>query len=1491
MADYTRILLRQGPDKDRRNVILKSGEPGYVTDYQRILVGDGVTSGGVTIGSKFLGFVEFDSISSEVFDVAPGYPGDFIFETSTNLMYVLSGTGTVLGKEAYQIKTNYVEINKTPTPDNINIFNNAGTLSLVEESIDGRYIAGYAVGRGLVKNSINPSIIELRQPSPELSFNANVLQITNGGVSNAKLASMTPNTVKARLNVSGPPDDISFDDLRVALGLVSEGGALTFGVPVGTIIDFAGQEGKEPPNYLPCDGRELPILDYFELHQALGNTWGSPSVSSFNIPNLNKRTTIGRGSLSGTGSSDNINEVVGSYGGSLANQLTVRQLPKHIHGLEIQIPAHAHAFTVTLPKFSGVYEAGNFITNGYNNYITVIGGNSPDAAPPTTPRGPQDAFTTLRSQAAALIKQNKSYIQSRTVDYVQFAFPAALSGNITTSSATLSTKCYRDSGYIIDSIAADLLNNANHRAVETGNLYFSGYINSFKSGTTVPSLPANQVNPTIAAIQNIGSIIAGYDVAVQFDPTYTNNGVLSSVVYMNPSQKVGVQGLRNYTNVIANSGFVPVTTPSGVLPLDDNNTFLHAASSIDAAKPALQQRVVEFVKYNFPQAFLDGVNATTTQEELSTRCFRDTGYIIDSIAADIRNNSNHRSIETSQFYFSGAVLLRNQIELSGSEVPTLPDSQLQPTIQAISAIGSFIAGYVMPEETGYTTYGVLSSHIYFTPSQNAMLSGFENFVTIISDQNNVPVTSPAGTKSNPASSYNVAANLIAAQKSQLQQQIVNYVVYNYPYALSSAAQFGIGASDITITNAGSGYTVAPALSVFYNGGVSKEAVLQASINVVTQTITGINVINRGLGYNDINRVSILVLNDALTGVVVPAQISVTSLTQLSASAVRGLSGAYFAQFGAIVDAIVADVRNAANHRSLEYGVSYLSGAKFDWSMQVGTPTPPLPSYKILPVVNAINAMGSYITGNNIPALPPEYEIITSAILSSANEGNVRIDSVNACINTLVYPMQNSGATLAYQPAGDPTSNDIALGNLLLSNKAAIQNSISQYIEQKQYIPGDFATYFLDVQNSNRDIANMIEAIVNDLLTGTNSRSIQYALEYWYGTNTILPKDVTNNQRLNTVDVVKMLRSMALDAVISPNNNVIENRALKKVKSLVATMVYPLQNNGGVLPYNPAGSPTPENIAAANKLASMREQIQDEVSNYVQRRAYLSSVSQADLLSKCRRDVGFMVDSIVNDLRTGVNAKSVQYALAYWNGSTSRLPESEIPNQRINTIDTIEYLISVVIKSLNEYGGILDQIKNLANTVAYPLINGGALPPYSPQGDAMTLDRDTAYKTLMQNRLLLQNDAINFVRTLGIISDRPDLQAKCFRDIGFMVDSVVNDLVYGTDARSIQYALAYWDGTVNRIGGVTSGVNSNVDQRAATIQTIRFLRDRSIDLVINAGGGDAGSIVQTSTTTASGAISYVGQTFDGANGDLFGIQNDPVGNVQPAAVVNKIIKVA
>jgi len=1491
MGDYTRIILRQGPDKDRKRVILKSGEPAFVTDYQRIVVGDGVTQGGVTIGSKFLGFVEFDSVSNEVFNATPGYPGDIVFETTSNLMYILSGGEVSLGKEAYQIKTNYVEINKTPSPDNINLYNNNGVLSLIQDSIDARYLATFAIGKGLTKNPLNNSILEMKDPSPELSFDGGTLQLTDGGVENIKLAPMRPNTVKARVNLSGPPEDITFDELKFALGLIAEGGGLTFGVPVGTIIDFAGPDGKAPPNYLPCDGRELPVNDYFELFDAIGNTWGAPTLTSFSLPNLNKRTTIGKGSLSGTGASDFVNERLGSYGGSLANQLTVKQLPPHIHGLQINIPAHKHEFTVTIPRFSGVYEAGSLVTNGYNNYIIIIGGNGPDAAPPTTPRGPTDSLTTIRSQAASIIKSQKSYIQQRTVDYVYDNFPIALSASSTTAAVNLSSKCFRDTGYIVDSIAADLLNNANHRAVETGNLYFSGYINSFQQNTTVPALPGNQVLPTIAAIENIGSIIAGTDIVYTLGGNYTNNGVLSSLTFLNPIQTVAIGGLRNFTNVISNSAFVPVTTPNGVVPFDTNNTYFNAGSAILQNKQNIQQRIVEFVKYNFPYA-LSAENAIQANA-LSARCYRDTGYIVDSIVADIRNNANHRSVETGQFYFSGAILLRNQIV--GSTVPTLPFEQVNATIQAISAVGKLINGYLMPTEQNYTTLGVLSSDIYFTASQNIMLSSFNNFTRVISNSADIPVTTPLGTRLQPVSSYDLAVATLAPRREEIQNQIVQYTLFKYPYALSSSALFGISAADISITNAGSGYTTPP--TVLIQGGgvnVTRVAKFVADINTTNFTVTAIRVLDAGVGYTDSGSITAILIPSQFDNIIVPAGFTINSLSEVVAANAMGLTAKCFRDTGFIFDAILADINNASNHRSVETGQFYFSGAVLSRNVNVGSTVPTLPLEEVEATIQAISAIGRYITGDNFPQpiieIPIPYVVINAPIFDAGNEAIQRNDAVWNCINAMIYPLQNNGASLAYSPAGNPTSEDIELGNALLQNRTSIQKTVSSYVLKKNYLTID--PYYFEVFTNKciRDTGYMIDAVANDLITGVNAKSIQYAVAYWDGSTSRLPEEILINQKQNTLDVIRYLRSASLEVAVSESATV-ENRIFKKVSDLVATMIYPLKNNGNNLNYFPPGSPIQNAQAAANLLLFNKATIQDKVSRYVQVKGYLDATTQPELFEKCTRDVGFMIDAIASDLISGVNAKSIQYALAYWDGSTTRLPQNELPNQRRNTIDTIEYLISVVMDYLKTYGGILNQILDLAKTVAFPLRNNGQLPPYEPQGPTITLDRDIAFKTLQANRTRLQNDTINFVRTLGIISDRPDLQAKCFRDIGYMVDSVINDLIYGTDARSIQYGLAYWDGTKNRIGGIATGVNSNVDQRAATIETIRFLRDQSIDLILRAGGNNPGGATsQTGQTSLSGAINYSGQTFDGQNGDLYGIENDPIGNIQPVAVVNKIIKV-
>ena len=62
--------------------------------------------------------------------------------------------------------------------------------------------------------------------------------------------------------------------------------------------------------------------------------------------------------------------------------------------------------------------------------------------------------------------------------------------------------------------------------------------------------------------------------------------------------------------------------------------------------------------------------SVTKDPILIEKCHRDVGYIVDAIAADIANNANHRSIDVSDIYYKGPVLL-NPTEYESS-IPTIP---------------------------------------------------------------------------------------------------------------------------------------------------------------------------------------------------------------------------------------------------------------------------------------------------------------------------------------------------------------------------------------------------------------------------------------------------------------------------------------------------------------------------------------------------------------------------------------------------------------------------------------------------------------------------------------------------------------------------------------------------------------------------------------------------------------------------------------------------
>lgn len=317
MSDFTKIILRQGLEIDRNNVIFSRGEPFYVTNYGRMFVGDGIKYGGNLVSNKFLGVVNFD-INTNATGIVSAYAGDMVYDLTTNNLYTLTGANP-------SNFTSYARITRNFTADNITTsLTQTSAISVKQLSLNAYYMANDFFGRGLERNGLE---IRLAQPPTDggLTFDANSeLIIAPNAVTNDMMEQMQGNHIKGNLGTYGNVEDIPLVTLAASLAPLLIANNQTFGVPVGTIIDFAGT--TPPQGYLTCNGQTFSASEYPELYAVIGNTWGG-STPLFAVPDLRRKVTAGSGGTP----TETIQSYVGAVGGEENVILGRNNIPSHTH--------------------------------------------------------------------------------------------------------------------------------------------------------------------------------------------------------------------------------------------------------------------------------------------------------------------------------------------------------------------------------------------------------------------------------------------------------------------------------------------------------------------------------------------------------------------------------------------------------------------------------------------------------------------------------------------------------------------------------------------------------------------------------------------------------------------------------------------------------------------------------------------------------------------------------------------------------------------------------------------------------------------------------------------------------------------------------------------------------------------------------------------------------------------------------------------------------
>lgn len=224
--------------------------------------------------------------------------------------------------------------------------------------------------------------------------------------------------------------------------------------------------------------------------------------------------------------------------------------------------------------------------------------------------------------------------------------------------------------------------------------------------------------------------------------------------------------------------------------------------------------------------------------------------------------------------------------------------------------------------------------------------------------------------------------------------------------------------------------------------------------------------------------------------------------------------------------------------------------------------------------------------------------------------------------------------------------------------------------------------------------------------------------------------------------------------------------------------------------------------AVSLLTANKEFLKEEVTAWIAQQSSIGNPPFAGFTydaAKCKRDVGYVIDAYINDLRYGGNEQTIEVVSLYWVGNQPQVDGDRAPEvaAHIKLRDIINNFIFPRVS-----------YPRLQTTVSQNVTGLGS------NGESGAITKITVLSGVVTDVIDQGLGAIPAIQYGATFANYTYNNAKCERDIGYVLEAYLWDLRYGGNRNIRKVAGFYWIGGAPQIDG----------DRTPEVATHNFIRD-------------------------------------------------------------------